>query len=383
MSMRILTRYLLKEFLSFLGYSLLAFAVIFILIDSVEMMDRFIDSDTGVRLIFFYYLFYLPYIMVLTLPLSMMLATMFSLGRLVGDNEITAMKAAGVSLYRTFFPLYVFALFMSVVGMVLADAVVPWANIQHQDIGDIINARRMGNKTLDYHLSFSKIHELDRDDVFLMNRDGRIIHAASFHVKTNTARNVFIIKPEETTVNNDGEADLKEIASRIDAEYMVYTQGIWTLYNAVERTFYRDGVKVVLHSSLQVPFQMRHPSDFAVLDLKPESMDYFQLRNFIRGIQEKGGNASQWLIDLYLKIAFPFVSFVIVFFGAPLAAGSVKMGKTAAFGIALIISFIFYTLINIFQVLGRTGAMNPLIAAWISNVIFFWIGLVLLIKASK
>ncbi len=128
---------------------------------------------------------------------------------------------------------------------------------------------------------------------------------------------------------------------------------------------------------------MREPSDFATIDLKPESMDYFQLKDFIDGIQEKGGNASQWLIDLYLKIAFPFVSFVIVFFGAPLAAGSVKMGKTAAFGIALIISFIFYTLVNIFQVLGRTGAMDPLIAAWLANGIFFLIGLVLLIKASK
>jgi lipopolysaccharide export system permease protein len=380
---RILTNYLLKEFLSFLGYSLLTFAVIFILIDSVEMMDKFIDSDAGVRLIFFYYLFYMPYILVLTLPLSMLLATMFSLGRLVGDNEITAMKAAGVSLYRTFFPLYVFALFMSLGGMVLAEAVVPWANIQHQDIGDIINARRMGNKTLTYHVSFSKSHELDRDDVFLMNRDGRIVHATSFHVKTQTAHNVFIIKPEEITVNSDGETNFKEIASRIDAESMVYSQGNWTLFNAVERTFSRDGIKVVQYSSLPVPFKMRNPSDFSMIDLKPESMDYFQLRNFIRGIQEKGGNASQWLIDLYLKIAFPFVSFVIVFFGAPLAAGSVKMGKTAAFGIALIISFIFYTLINIFQVLGRTGAMDPLLAAWLSNVIFFCVGFVLLIKASK
>lgn len=381
--MRILTKYLLKEFLSFLGYSLLAFAVIFILIDSVEMMDRFIDSDAGFRLVFFYYLFYLPFILVLTLPMSMLLATTFSLGRLVGDNEITAMKAAGISLYRIFLPLYVFALFISLAGMVIAETVVPWANIQHQDIGDIIKARRMGNKTFTYHLSFSKTHELDRDDVFLMNRDGRIIHTATYHAQTKTARNVFIIKTVESAMNLDGEATYKLIASRINADSLVYSQGSWTLYQAVERTFTDDGVIMAQYFSLPAPFITRKPSDFAQIDLKPESMDYFQLRNFIKGVKEKGGNASQWLIDLYLKIAFPFVSFVIVFFGAPLAAGSVKRGKTAAFGIALIISFIFYTSINILQVLGRTGAMNPIIAAWMSNIVFFSIGLLLLIKASK
>jgi lipopolysaccharide export system permease protein len=381
--MRILTRYLLKEFLSFLGYSLLAFAVIFILIDSVEMMDRFIDSDAGFKIIFFYYLFYLPFIIVLTLPISMLLATTFSLGRLVGDNEITAMKAAGVSLYRVFFPIYVFAFFISLSGMILAEAVVPWANLEHQDIGDIINARRMGNRTMTYHISFSKTHELDRDDVFLMNRDGRIIHCFTYHAKTNTARNVFIIKSTETAMNGDNETSFKQISSRIDADSMVYSQGIWTLYQAVERTFTADGVKMELNSALPAPFITRKPSDFAQIDLKPESMDYFQLRNFIKGVREKGGNASQWLIDLYLKIAFPFVSFVIVFFGAPLAAGSVKRGKTAAFGIALIISFIFYTCINILQVLGRTGAMDPIIAAWLSNGIFFCIGLILLVKSSK
>ncbi|MFA6472477.1 MAG: LptF/LptG family permease [Candidatus Latescibacterota bacterium] len=381
--MSILTRYILKEFISFLGYSLLAFAVIFILIDSVEMMDKFIDSDAGLKLIFIYYLFYLPFILVLTLPLSMLLATTFSLGRLVGDNEITAMKAAGISLYRIFLPIYIFALFMSLAGMVMAEAVVPWTNIQRQDVRDVINARRMGNKTFTYHLSFSKTHELDRDDVFLINRDGRIIHSATYHSQTKTAQNVFIINTTESVMNSDTGTAYKMIASRIDADSLVYSQGNWTLYQAVERIFTDDGVKMTHYSSLPAPFITRKPSDFAKIDLKPESMDYFELRNFIKGVKEKGGNASQWLIDLYLKIAFPFVTFVIVFFGAPLAAGSVKRGKTAAFGIALIISFMFYTCINILQVLGRTGTMDPIIAAWLSNILFFCIGFILLMKASK
>ncbi|PIU54707.1 MAG: LPS export ABC transporter permease LptG, partial [Deltaproteobacteria bacterium CG07_land_8_20_14_0_80_38_7] len=78
-------------------YSILAFIAIYILVDTVENIDKFIDSKLELKYIALYYAFYLPYIVVLTLPVAMLLATMFSLGRLVGDNEITAMKASGIS----------------------------------------------------------------------------------------------------------------------------------------------------------------------------------------------------------------------------------------------------------------------------------------------
>ena len=100
-------------------------------------------------------------------------------------------------------------------------------------------------------------------------------------------------------------------------------------------------------------------------------MNYLELREYISAIKAKGGNASEWLVDLYLKISFPFVSFVIVFFGAPMVAGSSKRGKAASFGLALGICFIYYVLINATQVLGRNGTLHPLIAAWFPNGLFF------------
>jgi lipopolysaccharide export system permease protein len=111
-------------------------------------------------------------------------------------------------------------------------------------------------------------------------------------------------------------------------------------------------------------------------------MNFVQLRSYIAGIKEKGGDASDWLVDLYLKVSFPLVSFVIVFFGAPMVAGSVKRGKAASFGLALMISFVFYTFINAFQVLGRTGIIDPLLAAWVSNALFFSLGIFMHARAN-
>ncbi|MFC1693412.1 LptF/LptG family permease, partial [Candidatus Latescibacterota bacterium] len=95
--MRKLSKYILKEFLSFLMYGIIAFAVIFILVDLVDNLDNFIDNKVRISLIVLYYIFNLPFIIVLTFPVAMLLSTMFSLGRLSSDNELTAMKASGVS----------------------------------------------------------------------------------------------------------------------------------------------------------------------------------------------------------------------------------------------------------------------------------------------
>ena len=137
------------------------------------------------------------------------------------------------------------------------------------------------------------------------------------------------------------------------------------------------------HDVLPAPWLKLEPSDFARIDKEPEEMDYFQLSEYIQQVRKKGGDASEWLVDLYMKIAFPFASLVIVFFGAPLAAGSTSHGKTASFGIALVICFIYYTLINAFQILGRNGALDSMMAAWLPNGMFLIIGFLLHLKARK
>ncbi len=381
--MRILSKYILKEFMSYLGYSLLAFAAIFILVDLVDQMDRFIDAGAGVGVIALSYLFYLPYVLTLVLPIAMLLATMFSLGRLVSDNEITAMKASGISLYRILFPLYGFAFFVGLLMMLFAEEVVPRANLQHAQIKEYVNARRHGNMDVRYSFALFSDRERDRDNVFIANGDGRIIYAKYYVARTRTAENVLIVNPAVPGGHAQNGFDIARLVSRIDADSMVWADNGWTLHNAVERIFLDSGVKLDRYPTMDASFVNRKPFDFARVELQPESMNFLQLREYMRGIKEKGGDASEWLVDLYLKIAFPFISFVIVFFGAPMVAGSVKRGKAASFGLALMISFVFYAFINVFQVLGRSGTIHPLLAAWISNITFFSVGVIMHLRASK
>ncbi len=374
--MRKISRYILKEYISFLWYIVLAFLIIFVLVDLVENVDKFIDRNVRYNLIMLYYLFYLPYIIVLTLPVSMLLATMFGLGRLVGDNEITAMKASGISLYRILTPLWMFSLFMGFMVMLFAEVVVPKTNIYRQDIKD------QGN---DFRFSFDQNREMDRNNVYLTNDNGCIVFARSYKSRSRIARDVIIYEPDHVT-ENPGKRNLypaSGLKRRIDAEYMTHENGTWILHNAVVREFIDQGEPYIHYEILPAEFMTRTPSDFARIEMKPEEMDYFQLRDYIERVKSKGGDVSEWLVDLYLKISFPFAAFVIVFFGAPMTAGSTSSGKTAAFGISLVISFIYYALINASQVLGRNGTISPLVAAWAPNCFFFLVGLVMLSRAKK
>ncbi|MBT4485184.1 MAG: YjgP/YjgQ family permease [Candidatus Latescibacteria bacterium] len=374
--MRKVSLYVLKEFLSFLWYIILAFIAIFVLVDLVENFDGFIDNKLKSGLIFLYYIFYLPYIVVLTLPVSMLLATMFSLGRLGGDNEIIAAKASGISLYRILLPLYVFSFLMGFVVMFFAESFVPRTNLYREDI--------MMQKN-EYKFTLSRNREMDRNMVYLSNNDGRIIFARSYSSTNKIARNVFIIEQTQISTNENNNSDMKResLLSRIDARYMIFSNEMWTLHNAVVRTFTDNGEVLEHHKTLPAPFITRKPSDFARIDLKPDEMNYFQLSKYIEKVNDMGGDASDRLVDLFLKISFPFVSFVIVFFGAPMAAGSTKRGKTASFGIALVIAFIYYSLVHACQVLGRNNALEPFTAAWLPNLLFFCVGLFMLAHAKK
>ena len=370
--MFILKKYILREFGVFLFYSILAFIAIFVLVDAVEVLGDFIEDRVSLHLIVLYYLFYIPYIIVLTLPVAMLLTTMFSLGRLVGDNEITAMKASGISLYRILSPLYVFTIITGFVVMGFSEYVVPIANRYREDIKTQKN---------EFRLSLLRNRELDQSHVFVVNGDGSVIHAREYNARNQMANRVFLVESHDI-VAPDGEP-ATELVRRIDAAYMYYEDGEWTMVDAVMRRFTPDGEETERFETLPVQFITVTPSDFARIDINPEEMNYFQLKNYVDSIRSKGGDPSMLLVDLYLKIAFPFASFIIVFFGAPLAAGSTKRGKASAFGFALTICFIYYTLVHAFQIFGRNATMDPIIATWLPNGLFFVVGGMLHLNARK
>lgn len=125
------------------------------------------------------------------------------------------------------------------------------------------------------------------------------------------------------------------------------------------------------------------PEAFAQRQKKPEEMGYFELLDYVKVKKRSGQDVAKETTELYLKISFPFVNFIIVLFGAPIAANPKRSGVAIGFAISLFISFVYYTLIRMGQSFGYSGKLSPLFAAWSANTLFFILGVILLIKAKK
>jgi lipopolysaccharide export system permease protein len=116
---------------------------------------------------------------------------------------------------------------------------------------------------------------------------------------------------------------------------------------------------------------------------KPDEMGYFELAQYVKVKERSGQLVAKEATDLNLKISFPLVNFIIVLFGAPIAANPKRSGLAIGFAISLFIAFVYYTLIRMAQSFGYSEKLPPLLAAWITNILFTILGVVLLIKAKK
>ena len=359
---KILDRYIVSKFLVILFYTTMAFIAIFIVVDFVEHLDKFLSGNGTALNIALYYFYYIPYIIHLTLPVNMLLSSLFSLGTMAQYNELIAILSSGVSLYRVVLPILLLALFVSILAGFGGETIVPEANRKRMDIYryDIRNEPREKRGT--------------ERQISLQDYDQRQVNIMYFDVAKKRANNVNIVWKEGTNV-----------LERWDVKYMIWQDSLkaWQLHNITRRVF-KDSLETVtrVDSALYEDTRIL-PEDLVELQLKPEEMNFSELNSFIKKMQSIGADARKWLVDLYMKISYPLANFIIVLFGAPLASQKRRSGPALGFALALLISFVYFLFLRSGQVLGHNGTLSPWLGAWIGNIVFFIGGLILMLRVRK
>jgi lipopolysaccharide export system permease protein len=360
--MKILDRYILKKFITILFFNILAFIVIFVIIDLIENLDKFLSFDATFGQVFLYYFYYIPYIIILTLPISMLLASLFSLGSMAQYNEIIAIKSSSVSLYRILLPVLGFSLFVSLLVGMAGETVVPQTNRLRLDIYryDIKKESRKMQST--------------RNQLAIQDENNRQVFIQFYETGKKRAHKVNII----TERNN-------KIIKRLDARYMIWEpdKSTWMLVDVTERTFTDSTEQMSRVDSMIYKNSHITPEDLTELEIQPEEMNYVELNRFVDKMLALGADARRWLVDLYMKISYPLANFIIVLFGAPLAAKKRRSGPALGFAIALLISFIYFLFLRTGQVLGHKGDLTPWLAAWIGNIVFGVGAIVVMIRQRK
>ncbi len=343
-------------------FGLLTFILIFVLIDLMEKLGNFIDQEVAAKTIFEYYFVFIPEIIRLMLPVSVLLGTLFTVGKLSNLNELTAIQSAGISFIRFSIPFLATTLIISFFAIYFGGYVVPKANKQR-----IFIEKNYLKKGLVYSGS----------NIYFQDKANRIVTIDFFNTNDNRANRVSIQEFNST--------NLTEMIHRIDAKKMVYdsTSQSWIAQQGVERFFFNGKDSVKKFTKLLISDLSFKPEDVIKKQRKPDEMTLPELKEYAKNQLETGNDPTRIEIEYQSRIAFAFASFVVVLFGLTISANKRKGGLAVHFGINVLLVFIYLIFMKISQAFGKNGIMNPILTAWIANLVFLIAGIFNLIRLKK
>ena len=357
--MRILDRYILRRFLSTLGFAVLAFVFIVVFVDMIGNLGKFIDKNVPQKIILKYYLYNIPYILVLALPIAMLLASLLSIGQMTKYYELTAIKSVGVSLYRILFPLFLLSIVISFVALAIGELVVPPTSQEKTKITNAyLESRFARSPTTVTH-------------IFWRDKLDRTLFIGRYDTRQKLAHKVSIQSFEGN-----------EVVERIDAPNMEWEDGGWVLRRGYRRVFKEGEEKAEPFDRLRDENIDVEPERIAQSKVKPDDMSYDELKVFTSEVLRNGGDPNRWLVDLNFKLSIPFANFIMVLFGAPIAS-SRKHGAIFGVIISLISCFIYYGSNTMIKTIGHNGDLPPFLSAWLTNGVFLVAGFVILLVTRK
>jgi lipopolysaccharide export system permease protein len=359
---KILDKLLIRQFVQTILFGLLIFTLIFVIIDMMENLDDFIDENVPFRIVVEYYLVFIPEILRLMMPVAVLLASLFVAGKMSSQNELTALKAAGVNLYRFMMPFIITSLIISVLSVYFGGYVVPDANKRKVSI-----ERNYMNKNVIKSGS----------NIYFQDSPSRIVIIGSF--------NLMIRQANRVSIQEFNPVDITEMVSRLDAVKMKYdtTTHTWKMYNGTDRVFTYGKESLEEFTVRELDYLNFTPDEVVKKQTKPEEMTLPELEQFAKEQLRAGNNPTRIEIDYHSRYAFAFASFVVVLFGLPISSNKRKGGIAIQFGLNVLITFVYLVFMQISKSFGKNGLLEPVITAWFANIVFFIAAILNLIRTGK
>jgi lipopolysaccharide export system permease protein len=355
---RILDRYILRSWITIFGLTALGFPLVSVIINATDNLEKLLDRGLTGREIVISYVYAVPEHMSQVMPAAVLFATVFTIGALGRNSEITAAKAGGQSFLRLCFPIFIAAVFAFGLAVVVGE-VAPGATIRSLELQ---KSRAARPTTARYNFVY-------RADA------GWVYTVRSLDVATRSLRQMVFERQGLS-------ADYPGLSVAADSATYSDTTRRWTLWDGMTQRVAGPGRLTTFHfRSMRLRALSQSPADLLVEPKAPDEMRYAELARYIDALKRSGNDASKLEVDWALKIALPATCLVIALFGAPLAITSPRAGTAFGIAISLGTTVMFLSLIQLSKAIGVTGIVNPIAAAWFPNVLFLAAALWLLWRA--
>lgn len=355
----IMDRYLIRQYLVYLGCGLAVAIVLFVMVDLLQTLDRFLRIKPPLHLILEYLLFRSPAELYKGLPLVILVATTFLFLSLARHHELTALKAAGVSLYRVSLPVLLLALGVSAASVLFQEILLPILNAKAEEV-DRVKIRG----ELPRHLQ-------RRTQIWFRSADTRFFRMELLDPAGHVMDGLTLLEIDPDY----------RLLSRLDARRARWTANGWEFRDGMFREFGPDGqVEAVpfRRTSLELPERIE---DFTQLKRTIETMNFLELRAYLARLQESGHQVGKYLVDLHKKLAFPLVHAILALVAIPFALASPRSGRVIGIGLAILIAMAYFLVHYLALSFAKADMLPPLLAAWTANIVFAGLGLSLFLRA--
>ena len=363
--MKIIDKYMLKQYLIPFGYLVGAFSLLYIVLDLFDRFSDFMEAKAAASDILLYYGYYLfkvngfvPFIVVV-LPITLLLATLYTLTMFARHNELTAMCASGVSLRRLMLPLMAVGLCASLFGAVVQETLGPQAT------------RWIADYT-------KQVLKHSSDSSFIIK--DYLYHSGTAHrqwrIKELDQRVPTKLKGVKVTHERPDGSLEKEIT----AETAEWLDGAWWFYEMQRRDYDEKSDPV----GMQTP-PSEKPVEMAEYDERPDDFinelqdtDFLSTMDMVRSIQNRPNVSGRWLarrlVDIHSRLAMPWSCLVLILLGLPATAGGARRPAMRSVVFGVVALFGFYFLVNLGMILGKREIIAPWLAGWLPNLTFLGVG---------
>lgn len=367
----ILDDYVLRRFVSLLLLILSSFLVLTLIFNFFELLTDIVRNKTSLITIGTYLLNQIPAMLYLVTPLSVLLAVLVSFGLMQKTNEITAMKATGISVYRTLVPILAIATALAGGLFFLDQWYLPTANKRVETLRNAIKGRP--------------------PQTYL--HPSKWIFGENNHKSTDNTRRIYYYEfydPERNEFGGFSSFELDphtfQITRRLYAGRARWAEHLqkWVFEKGWERSFKGDSVSDFKQFEVSTFPDVNEPPNYFRKEVRQYSeMNYEELRNYIRDLQQSGFDVVRLRVQLQKKVAFPLITLVMAVLALPFALSAGRRGALTGIAVALLITVGYYVTAGLFEAMGNVSQLPPLVAAWMPDIIFGLAGGYMILKTPS
>lgn len=361
--MRILDKYIIKEFLGPFLFGIAAFTAIFLGSDTLMKIAEYVTRYGASALSAFkLFMLAIPSIIVYTFPMAVLLGALMCFSRLSSSSELIVMRTSGQSFIRLAMPVFLLALGISFGAVAFNEFVVPWTNNTYQRILNTEVKRNLQPGTTDHIV----IRDVQNGQI------SHLLYARRYDAATKQLQNITIQEFEN------------EQAVRVEnAPSAAWKDGAWYMQNGVIYDLTNDGTDHMLHFREQVIPYAQSPGEIQQKQKDLDEMTIRELREQRMAYRAAHEDTAEIDMTIQQRFSLPLASFIFALMGAPLGVQKPRSSSSIGFGLSVVIIFLYYAVMTFTGSMGKGHVIPPALAVWIPNLIALGVSLFLIRRVSR